>query len=669
MKLRIISFLVITLVASGLLAQGHFEKGSQYCWYKKSHSNFSPDYYLYSPNSPKHSYDVLNYKLFFDIRNCFISPYPKSYNAWVEITFRIDTALSSINLNATNSSLQVNSVALSGVSFTHTNNILTVQLNRTYQPGETTSVRVNYQHLNVSDGAFYASNGMVFTDCEPEGARKLYPCWDRPYDKATLDLTAKVPANVRLGSNGRLNDSLVTGDTIYYHWISIHNVATYLIVMSARVNYGLDIVYWHKISNPADSIPIRFYYNPGENPAGIKNIIGNMTSYYSAKFGEHAFEKNGFATLNNQFTWGGMENQTLTSLCPNCWSQNLVSHEFAHQWYGDLVTCGTWGDIWLNEGFATYIEAIWYEYTGGYTSYKNDIISDANSYFSGNTGNPIYRPEWINNTPPVNELFNYALTYAKGACVLHMLRYVVNDTAMFFNMLRSYAMDTAQFKYKDAVTDDFTAKIGQVYGSSLVWFIDEWVKQPNHPVYQNYYYFTTNSGSNWSVGFQARQIQTNTPFHRMPIVVRITFTSGPDTNIRVDNNVNYQIWYWNFNRTPSTVVFDPNNDIVLKTGTTVYQQFNAVSNNELPVKFAVYQNYPNPFNPLTRIDFELPKQSLVTIKVYDAAGKLVSTPLYDIRPLGRHTIEFDGRNLASGMYYYELTAGDFRDVKKMVLVK
>ena len=86
-----------------------------------------------------------------------------------------------------------------------------------------------------------------------------------------------------------------------------------------------------------------------------------MTTY-SELFGEHPFEKNGFATLNNQFVWGGMENQTLTSLCPNCWDEGLISHEFAHQWFGDMITCATWADIWLNEGFATYTEALWLEH-------------------------------------------------------------------------------------------------------------------------------------------------------------------------------------------------------------------------------------------------------------------------------------------------------------------
>ena len=185
---------------------------------------------------------------------------------------------------------------LSGISFTHAGNILTVNLNRQYNPGEVTEVQIFYSHNNVTDGAFYTGGGGVFTDAEPEGARKWFPCWDKPSDKATVDLTIKVPANVKIGSNGRLNDSLVTGDTIYYHWVSRDPVATYLTVMTGKVNYNLNIVYWHKLSNPADSIPIRFYFNSGENPVPMQNIIGNMMTYYSQRFGEHGFEKNGFTT-------------------------------------------------------------------------------------------------------------------------------------------------------------------------------------------------------------------------------------------------------------------------------------------------------------------------------------------------------------------------------------
>jgi len=545
------------------------KSGSELCSEKKSRAEYlitEGD----SPGSPRHAFDVLNYELYLDIYNCFITPYPKSFTAHEVITLRVDSTLSEIALNAVNTSLVIDSVRLAGVSFTHTSNILTITLDQTYNTGDTVQVKIYYRHNNVTDNAFYVSGGFVFTDAEPEGARKWFPCWDKPSDKATIDLTTRVPATVKLGSNGRLADSTTVGDTTYFRWISRDPVATYLMVISAKVGYNLDIVHWRTLSNPNDSIPIRFYWNAGENTTNLNNIktkIVPMTTRFSQLFGEMAFEKNGFATLNSQFTWGGMENQTLTSLCPNCWSENLVSHEYAHQWFGDMITCGTWADIWLNEGFATYCEAIWYEYTGGYASYKSSINSDASSYLSGNNGRSIYVPAWVTTTPPINELFNTAITYAKGSCVLHMLRYTVGDS-LFFLALKEYAADVVQFKYNTAVTADVVTKFSQVTGQDLSWFFNQWVYQPNHPVYANTFNFTSLGGGEWQVAFKARQTQPNPAFFAMPLELRISFTAGADTLIRVMNTVNNQVFSFRFDRQPLSLTFDPNNNIVLKQGTT-----------------------------------------------------------------------------------------------------
>ena len=652
-----------------VLSQNEITKGSAECSKNKMSRTDLPHLYGQdSPNNPVHSFDVLNYKINVDIRNCFISPYPKSFTGSVTVKFRVDSVLNSIQLNAVNSSMTINAVSISGLSFSHTGNILNIELDRTYLPGEIAEVKIDYSHLNVSDQAFYASNGMIFTDCEPEGARKWFPCYDKPSDKATVDLTAKVPANAKLGSNGRLNDSLITGDTAYYHWISKDPISTYLIVMTGKVNYNLHIVYWHKLSNPADSVPIRFYYNNGENPFNIVQKIIPMTTYFSEKFGEHPFEKNGFATLNNQFQWGGMENQTLTSLCPNCWSEGLVSHEYAHQWFGDMITCGTWADIWMNEGFATYLEALWLENTSGYTAYKNDINADANGYLSGNPGWPMYNPSWAIITPSNNQLFNTAITYYKGACVLHMLRYTLGDS-VFFDVLRSYATDSiGGFKYNSAVTDDFTAKISSAAGQDLTWFIDQWVKEPNHPVYQNYYNFTDQGNGIWNAKFTARQIQTNSVFHKMPIVLKIGFSGGGDTLIRVMNDVNYQEFNFTLNRQPVSLVFDPNNDIVLKQASIILEITN--SSNELPGEFSLIQNYPNPFNPSTHIGYNLKANSLVSLTVYDLNGKEIQRLVNDNQNAGMYEVILDGSNFTSGVYYYTMKVnGNIIDTKRMVLIK
>lgn len=559
------NLITILLLSSFVLTANIYaqdERGAVSCSHKKSNTALMKIENMFS--GPLHSFDVLDYKLDLDIYNCFLSPYPKSFKGSVLVTFKVDSALSTISLNAVNTSLVIDSVRLSGVSFTHSNNILAINLNRAYAVGETTQVKIYYRHNNVTDNAFYVSNGMVFTDNEPERARNWFPCWDRPSDKATVELRAKTPATVKLGSNGRLADSTKIADTIYYHWISRDPVATYLVVISAKVNYGLDIVTYVNPSDPTDTFPIRFYYNAGENITDAKQRIIPINTHFSQVFGKHPFEKNGFATLNNQFQWGGMENQTLTSLCPNCWGEYLMAHEYAHQWFGDMITCATWADIFINEGFATFSEALWSESKSGYSAYKNDINSEASSYLSGNPGWAISNPNWAVTTPNTNTLFNYAITYAKGACVLHLLRYVLGDT-QFFTGLKNYATDPS-LKYKSAVISDFKNVMAATSGQNLDWFFDQWIFQPNHPVYQNGYYFVQH-GSNWEVGFQAKQTQTNTVFFKMPIEIKITFTSGPDTTIRVMNDLNNQLFNFMFTRQPSSVQFDPSNQIVLKNAT------------------------------------------------------------------------------------------------------
>ncbi len=642
--------------------------GADICSQKKSNSMHINPLEL-SPNTPRHAYDVLNYKLNLDIYNCFKNSV-RSFTGTEQMTFKVDSTLSSIQMNAVYTSLVIDSVKLlSGASlaFTHgsSTNILTVTLDRTYNPGETVDLTIYYRHNNVSDGAFYVSSGYVYTDCEPEGSRKWFPCWDKPSDKATFDITVKVPSNVNIGSNGRLADSTVSADTIRYRWVSRDPLPTYLAVLTGKTGYNVDITWWHKISNPNDSIPLRLYYSTGENIAPTKNALPNMTTIFSQLFGEHPFEKNGFASVSSY--GGGMENQTLTTISPS-WSSvtSLISHEYGHQWFGDMITCATWADLWLNEGFATYMEAIYKEQITGYSAYKSNIVSNANSYISGNPGWPIYNPAWAITTPPNGTLFNGPITYYKGSCVLHMLRYTIGDS-LFFAGMKAYATDTANFKMKNATTDDFTAKMSSVAGQDLTWFIDEWVKQPNHPTYQNTYGISNLGGGNYRVNFTAVQTQTNTVFHKMPIVLKITFATGSDTLIRVMNDVNNQAYSFTFNRQPTALAFDPNNDIVLKTASLVVGVNSEA--NSIPEKSALYQNYPNPFNPVTSIKFDLPKSTFVTLKVYDMLGKEAAVLINEEREAGSYNVNWNATEYPSGVYFYTIETKGFSETKRMVILK
>lgn len=581
-------FTVITAYSQDIMTM----TGSRACSMKKSAMKYLPASPGNIESGPTHSYDVLDYTLNLDIYHCFIydsliNAYPKDFQASNTITFKVDSILSSIQLNAINTSLTIDSIRMAGVSFIHSNDTLTVQLDRTYYPGEIVQVKIYYRHNNVSDHGFYVSGGMVFTDCEPEGARCWYPCWDKPSDKATLDLTARVPVTVKLGSNGILVDSINVADTIItYHWVSTNRISTYLIVMSAKVNYNLDILYWHKLSNPNDSIPFRFYYNAGEDPSYIESIIRPMTTYYSRNYCEHPHPKNGFAALNNLFPWGGMENQTLTSICPTrCWQEDLISHEFAHQWFGDLITCATWADIWLNEGFATWSEAFWIENSGGIEAYKETINHDADDYLLHNPGWAIYVPDWAIHTPPMGILFNTYITYEKAACVLHQLRYMLGDT-LFFHTLQAYCADT-NFRFKTATTADFNAKVNEVTGKNYDWYFNAWVYQANHPVYQNTYDFHDIGSGQWQVNFLTHQTQTNASFFPMILELNIRFADSSDTTFRVMNDSDNEYFNWTFKNQPVSFQFDPDDQIVLKQGYTLPDTLFLASTSDSYGKFII----------------------------------------------------------------------------------
>jgi aminopeptidase N len=639
-------------------------KGSAYCANKKSASPSLTKQPLGAVLGAKHSFDVIKYALDVDLYSCYSTPYPKSFTGSAVITFRIDSVLNFIRLNAENFSLVIDSVRLAGASFSHTADMLTIQLDRNYNPGEVAMVKIYYRHKNVQDYAFYSNGGTVFTDCEPEGARRWFPCYDQPSDKALFELTAKVKANVKLGSNGRLADSTLVGDVLTYHWVSDQNVATYLMVITSKVNYQLNIGWWHKLSNPADSIPLRYYFNAGENPAPVMAIMPDLTTWYSEKFVEHPFDKNGFATLNSDFAWGGMENQTLTSLCPGCWEESLAAHEFAHQWFGDMITCSTWADIWLNEGFATWAEAFWYESYAGYSAYKTDINNNASYYLSNNPGWAISNPDWAVTTPSTNILFNYAITYMKGSCVLHQLRYVLGDT-LFFQSLQAYCTDT-NFKYKSATIADFNATVNEVTGADYNWFFDEWIYQPNHPMYQNTYNFQSQGSNQWKVNFFIKQVQTDPPFFKMPVEVLVRFADATETTFRFMNDVNFQQISWVVDKQPVSLKFDPDKQIVLKGGSTIV---GVPEDNPAASHIILSQNSPNPTGTATQIRYEIDKVMHVTLEITDLSGVVLMRPLNKLQSAGAHEINIDCSSLASGSYLYKLSAGNASQVKKLVIVR
>lgn len=513
-------------------------------------------------------FDILHYKLNLDLYICFIEPFPQSFKGFAEIKIKADKEIQNIVLDASSYSIKIDSTSGNIQSFIHSDDKLNLTFRNSISPNDSTRFKVYYTHRNVRDGAFFSDNGMVFTNNAPEGARKWFPSYDHPSDKATLELIAKVPANVLLGSNGSLIDSTMIADTIYYHWKSRDPVATYLMVISAKVNYNLDIVEW---MNPEtnEKIPTRFYWQYGENIANlryIKSINNKMMDFFSDMFSTYPFEKNGYATLNEHFVYGGMENQTLTSIGFDSWREILIVHEFTHAWFGNMITHKNWSDIWLNESFANYCEALWIEHTKGKEEYKKYMKIEAERYFRENPGFPVYNSWWNDDTPPSNILYNGAIIYSKGACVLSMFRNVVGDS-LFFTILKSYTNDE-RFRFGNADTDDFISVTNKITGKDYTKFFHQWLKIPDHPVYQNYY-FNSEFDNEWRMDLTINQVQENEFAYEMPVKLKIIFSDGTNKHLNILNSKRFENYSFTFDKQPVELIFDPYDEIILKEAETL----------------------------------------------------------------------------------------------------
>jgi hypothetical protein len=388
-----------------------------------------------------------------------------------------------------------------------------------------------------------------------------------------------------------------------------------------------------------------------------------MITVFANRYGEYPFiqEKYGHA----EFQWGGaMEHQTCTSM--GFWGSGVISHELAHQWYGDMITCKDWHHIWLNEGFATYSEAVYIEAKSGKAAYKTQIAAEMSS--ARNAVGTI----WVQDISNEWEIFNGARSYAKGACVLHMLRGIVGDST-FFDILRAYSADPS-VSYGVATTEDFQAIAESVYGQSLGYFFQEWIYGENEPTYSVGWNKSLVSGDIYDVTINISQSVNNNPaYFTMPVQIKLNTSLG-DTVVTLFNNTQNQSFQFQVIGNPQAIVFDPENWI-LKNNTIITEAEEFYQ----PLSYSLEQNYPNPFNPKTVIGYQLPVRGNVSLKVFDILGNEVATLVNGQVDAGKHKVDFDASGLNSGVYFYKLLVSDlqgkdgkaeeFVETKKMILLK
>jgi aminopeptidase N len=618
------------------------------------------------------TFDVTYYKL-----NLTLTSKPNYLTGIVTVSGKMLQASSKIFLDLQDT-LIVDSI-LSGsnrLNFTHTNAKLNIDLGKDYNVGENFSIDVYYQGVPGASGfgSFeFSTHGnnepAIWSLSEPYGASDWWPCKDTPADKAdSSDVWVTCNSGLIAVSNGTLEKVVSNlNDTKTYEWKNSYPIAQYLISIAVS-DYSIYTLYYHY--NKTDSMPVINYIYP-ENLDTLKDDLNktiSMLKIFSNLFGQYPFvtEKYGHA----EFGWnGGMEHQTCASV--GAFTEDVLSHELSHQWFGDKITCKDWQDIWLNEGFATYCAGLFREFYHGdssYVSYINSLIPGAKQAVGS-----IY----VQDISSVNQIFDGDRTYNKGAMVLYMLRGIAGDS-IFFKILKTYANDPSLI-YNVATTQDFENVADSVYGSSLSYFFDEWIYGENYPKYTVTWDYQQENNNSYRVTLQIdQQINPNPAFFIMPIQIKISSTLG-DTLVEIFNNQQNQQFVFNINGRPMSLIFDPNNLILRDTTNAT----TGILEKHQDFSFTLEQNYPNPFNPTTIIKYSIPANNnsisgeasggLVTLKIYDILGRLVSTLVDESKQPGTYEVKFpsDGSksNLSDGIYFYKLTYGNYSIAKKMVFLK
>ena len=490
---------------------------------------------------------------------------------------------------------------------------------------------------------FHATGPIISTLSQPYGAPYWWPCKQTLNDKIdSIDIIVDTDKDFKVGTNGLLLSTTPLNATEHrVHWKHRYPVVTYLIAIAVS-NYeeSLDHVYFH---NRPDSLPVLNYVFPQFLSTASQEAKGvlPMLRLYDSLFVPYPFpsEKYGHA----QFTWGGgMEHQTMSFMVN--FSYDLMAHEVAHQWFGDMVTCGSWNDLWLNEGFATYLTALAYEFLKSKEEFRFQMRIMRNNITQNDNG--AVKPS---DTSRVNVLFNGRLTYRKGAWLLHMLRHQVGDS-MFFEGCRQF-LTGGNRAYGFSTTDEFRQVMEAVSGQDLKWFITQWYEGQGHPELK----------MNWQqrgniVKFSVQQTPSNptVPFWRIPIPVEFQNREGkserkvfyPDS---LSKNYTFSLPF-----AADTAIFDPEVSVLAKFSIGG-MNLDAVQQEDIILQ-------PNPGVDFWNLYARNPV--IQRVEVYNAVGQRVWVQHLD----SALSVKIDTRFWPSGTYITKIYTDNFVYSKKCLKI-
>lgn len=478
------------------------------------------------------------------------------------------------------------------------------------------SLTISYSGNPVSSGfgSFEVNthNGkpILWTLSEPYGAKGWWPCKQDLIDKIdVIDVYITSPQFNPDGdeyiavSNGLEMGQVVNGSNKTTHYRHEYLIPAYLVAI-AVTNYA---VYNHTVPNNGNPFEIVNYVYP-ENLASAQAstpVTVDVMNLFTDLFEEYPFanEKYGHA----QFGWGGgMEHTTVSFM--GSFGRGLIAHELAHQWFGNKVTCGSWKDIWLNEGFATYLAGMTIENLDGqpsFNSWKQQTVNNITSQPDG----AVYLTDA--DTLNVGRIFSGRLSYNKGAMVLHMLRKKLGD-ANFFQGLQNYLTDP-DLAYGYAKTDDLIAIMEATSGEDLTEFFNDWIYDQGHPSYL--IEWNQPNDNNVNITISQTQSHPSVSYFEAPVPLRILGTQGEELDVVLNNTSNQETFTNAINFTVSEVLFDPETDLISNNNAVQL----GIDDQNVEVALLMF---PNPASQTVTI--QKPESMQISeVRIYNALGQLL----------------------------------------------
>jgi aminopeptidase N len=416
------------------------------------------------------------------------------------------------------------------------------------------------------DEAYPERPSQVWTQGQDEDSRYYFPCIDDPEMKATSEVIVTVPETWFALSNGRLvKKQRVARGEHAFHWRMDTPHACYLITIAAG-----ELV---ELRDHWKDVEVLYYVPPGRE-ADARRALGKtpkMIDLFSRRFGlPYPYPKYAQVVVA-EFIFGGMENTTATTLTDAVLydaraaldhdMEDLVSHELAHQWFGDLLTCRAWGHGWLNEGFAMYAEYIWREHSEG-RDQADMLRADWRDGYFNEDGHRYRRPVATNVYDEPIDIFDAHL-YEKGGLVLHMLRTLLGDEA-YFAALGHYVR---KHREGSVETRDLARAVSESSGRSLDWFFDQWIHKTGYPELG---VELSHDPGKKLLKVTVKQTQktkgNDTPLFRLPTTVRVR-VRGQDRDLPLEIVEAQEVFVFAVEAPPTQIIFDPGRNLLAEVKT------------------------------------------------------------------------------------------------------